>query len=213
MGLWYFYYLTMLSHPELAPVARLDFVARGSRGPGWYVRYLVDGSPVTERLAIEIGADAFGAIEEAAEYLGCQVDQIEFGGPVWPKPLDGMVDAAGTLEYIAAQAAEAVEHDGEWQLLSQADREAEPDARRHERREAENVLLFGPVAGRVMNLSESGMGIEIHRPLRLATRDLFVTEHGDSKLELIGEVRWCRKVGSWNGDRPPIYHAGITIIR
>ena len=81
---------------ELSPVARLDFVARGSNPPGWYVCYAVDGRPTSERLEIEIGADAFGAIAQAADYLGCSVEQIEFGGPVWPRPLDGMVDADGT---------------------------------------------------------------------------------------------------------------------
>jgi len=203
----------MSSQVELAPVARLDFVARGSGGPGWYVRYLVDGQPVSERLEIEIGADAFGAIEEAAQYLKCRVDQIEFGGPVWPKPLDGMVDADGTLEYVTDHHPKLSNHEGDWRLLSKAEHDSEIDARRFERRETKNMFLFGPVTGRVLNLSDAGMGIEIARPLRLDTRDLFIAKNRDSKIELHGEVRWCRMVDAKSSNQPPVYHAGITIIR
>ena len=202
----------MSSQVELAPVARLDFVARGSGGPGWYIRYLVDGQPVSERLTIEIGADAFGAIEEAAHYLKCRVDQIEFGGPVWPKPLDGLVDANETLEYVANRHPRVSDHDGNWRRLARTEKD-DVDARRFERRKIKNMILFGPVTGRVLNLSDAGMGIEIARPLRLETRDLFVAKNRDSEIELHGEVRWCRMVDAKSSNKPPVYQAGITIIR
>ncbi len=197
---------------QLAPVARLDFVARGSTEPGWYIRYEIDGRPRSERLAIEIGADAFGAIGEAAEYLGCGIDQIEFGGPVWPKPLDGMVDEKGTLEYVTELLPRIDEGDGEWRTLTLEDPEKDPDARRFERREVEGVLLYGPVYGRILNWSESGMGIEIGQPLRLEARELFVAKGKRSKIELYGEVRWCRKVEAKSFDELPAYFAGVALV-
>ncbi len=197
---------------ELSPVARLDFVARGSNPPGWYVCYAVDGRPTSERLEIEIGADAFGAIAQAADYLGCSVEQIEFGGPVWPRPLDGMVDADGTLEYVVDRSPGRSARDGEWRLLGRPHSDRGRDNRRFARLELEDVELYGPVRGRVMNQSEIGLGIEIARPLRLETRKLFLAEGRRTKIELYGEVRWCRKVDEDSRKRPPTYHAGITVI-
>ncbi len=208
----------MSSQPELAPVARLDFVATGAGEPGWYIRYVVDGRPINERLAIAVGADAFGAIEEAAEKLGCAVEQIEFGGPVWPMPLDGMVDANETLEFVAdvlPAIGENAAHDGgEWRLLQPVGPRERVDQRRYTRRKVEGVLLYGPIYGRVLNWSEAGMGIEISRPLRLEARDLFVAKGKRSRIEHFGEVRWCHRIDDQTDllDEMPTYHAGITLL-
>ena len=205
-------YWKMRQQVELSPVARLDFVARGSNEPGWYVRYAIDGQPTSERLEIEIGADAFGAITQAAHYLGCGVEQIEFGGPVWPRPLDGMVDADETLEYVVDRSPGMSASDGEWRLLGNRRSNGGRDNRRFARLDLEGVELYGPVHGRVMNRSETGLGIEIARPLRLETRKLFLAEGRRTKIELYGEVRWCRKVDENSSKRPPTYRAGITLI-
>ena len=202
----------MRSQAQLAPVARLDFVGRGDREPGWYIRYVVNGRPISERLSIEIGADAFGAIGQAADQLGCSVDEIEFGGPVWPMPLDGMVDANETLEYVADLLPGINDHEGEWRHLGRLGSEDKIDARRYARKVVDGVLLYGPIYGRVLNWSEAGMGIEVSRPLRLETRELFVAKGKRSKIELFGEVRWCRRVDGDPLDSTPTYHAGITLI-
>ena len=210
----------MSSQTDLSPIARLDFVATGNRRPGWYVRYEVYGRPASERLPIEIGADAFGAISEAAEYLGCRVDQIEFGGPIWPMPLDGHVESDETLEFVtepSPEIEEDVEDDtGEWQLVTQPEpiQEARPrvEARRFPRRKAEGVLLYGPVYGQVLDWSEAGMGIEIGQPLEVASRKLFLAKGDHSKIELHGEVRWCRMIHDAAFGDSPTYHAGIQLV-
>ena len=206
----------MSTRLEFAPIAQLDFVADGNLRPGWYVRYQVHGRPASERLPIEIGADAFGAMSEAAEFLGCSVDQIEFGGPIWPKPLDGMVDADETLEYIANSTPELVPDDGTWRLQEHQGADPEPktrvEARQSARRVTKDVLLYGPVYGRVLNWSESGMGIEIGQPLRLESRELFQAKGKRSMLELYGEVCWCRKIHRGDHGESPSYHAGVNLI-
>jgi hypothetical protein len=197
---------------ELSPIALLDFVARGSTKPGWYVRYAIGGRPASERREIEVGADAFGAITQAAHYLGCNVEQIEFGGPVWPKPLDGMVDADETLEYVIDRSPGMSVSDGQWRLLGLRRSNGGRDNRRFARLDLDDVELYGPLPGRVINWSEAGLGIETARPLRLETRKLFLAEGRRTKIELYGEVRWCRKIDGSSGKRPPTYRAGITLI-
>jgi len=197
--------------PDLTPVARLDFVGKGSHAPGWYVRYVVDGRPKSERLPIEIGADAFGAVDLAAARLGCRAEQIAVGGPVWPEPLDGIVDADGTLEFVSDLIPGLTDREGEWRLLTGSGYENENEARRYARREVKGVYLHLPARGKVLNWSEYGMGVEICRPLCLATRFLFEAQGKRSRLELYGEVRWCRAVEGLPLAGEARYRAGIIL--
>jgi hypothetical protein len=203
----------MRSQLDLAPVARLDFVGQGAENPGWYIRYSVNGRPTSERLSIEIGADAFGAVELAADHLGCRVDQIEFGGPVWPVPLDGLVPAEGTLEFMPDPESDAIDS-GDWHCLTGSLPGSEFDARRSERLSVEGIRLRSPALGRVLNWSEFGMGIEIGRPLIVDSRRLFKAHGKRSHIDLLGEVRWCHIVEGLPlaHKSGPIYRAGVTLI-
>jgi len=208
----------MTIQPDSRPVARLDFVGKGSRAPGWYVRYVVDGRRKSERLPIEVGADAFGAVASAADYLGCRADQIAVGGPAWPEPLDGMVDGDETLEFVADLMPGLTDRQGEWRLLTQErprndnKRSGFKEPRRYDRRNVDGLDLYLPARGRVMNWSEKGMGVEIQRPLRASTRCLFEAKGKRSRIELYGEVRWCHIVEGLALDSPALYRAGITLI-
>ena len=55
---------------EMAPVARLEFSDESSPEPGWHIQYPINGRETTIRLAIDLGVDAFGAVEFAAAELG-----------------------------------------------------------------------------------------------------------------------------------------------
>jgi hypothetical protein len=203
----------MLAQLDLAPVARLDFVGQGSENPGWYLRYEVGGQERSERLDVALGADAFGAVEFAADHLGCSPERIEFGGPVWPVPLDGLVPAEGTLEFLPDPDSTDIDS-GDWQGLSEPLPGADQDARRSSRRVVQGVRLRSPALGRVLNWSEFGMGIEIGRPLMVESRRLFKAQGKRSAMEIFGEVRWCRMVeglplASKTG---PLYRAGVILI-
>jgi hypothetical protein len=203
----------MLSQPDFVPVARLDFLGPGSDRPGWYVRYTAGGRSVSERLDIQLGADAFGAIEVAAEHLGCSVEEIEFGGPVWPVPLDGLVPAEGTLEFVPDPESDEIDS-GDWQGLSTPFEESVADARRSPRRLVKGLELDSPHKGRILNWSESGMGVEICRPLIIEARTLFKARGKRSVIELLGEVRWCHMVEGLPlfHEAGPRYRAGIVLI-
>ncbi len=197
---------------DLTPVARLDFVGKSSHAPGWYIRYVIDGRPRSERLPIELGADAFGAVELAAAHLGCRAEEIAVGGPVWPEPLDGMVDAEETLEFIADDMPSLTDRDGEWRLVTDSGPQFENDARRYARRTVDGLYLRVPAPGKIMNWSEQGMGVEICRPLRIDTRVLFEAQGKKSKMELFGEVRWCSIVEGLPLATEARYRAGIDLI-
>jgi len=208
----------MENQPDLKPVARLEFVGKGSHAPGWYVRHVINGRPKSVRLPIEIGADAFGAVDSAARYLGCRVDQIAVGGPTWPEPLDGMVDSEETLEFVADLMPGLTDRQGEWQLMA-SDRHqndnyvpAYSEPRQFARKTVTGVNLYIPAKGRIVNWSEAGMGIEVRRPLRVSTRSVFEAQGKRSRIELYGEVRWCYLVEGLPLDSPAIYRAGITLI-
>lgn len=208
----------MTIQPDLRPVARLEFVGKGSHAPGWYVRYVADGRRKSERLPIEVGADAFGAVASAAAYLGCRVDQIAVGGPAWPEPLDGMVDRSETLEFVTDQMLGLTDREGEWRLVTQERHQNDnrqsvyKEPRRHDRRDVDGLDLYLPARGRVMNWSEHGMGIEIQRPLRVSTRCRFEAQGKRSRIELFGEVCWCHIVEGLPLDSPVLYRAGIALI-
>lgn len=203
----------MLAQLDLTPVARLDFVGQGSENPGWYLRYEVGGQARSERLDVALGADAFGAVEYAADHLGCSPELIEFAGPVWPIPLDGLVPAEGTLEFMPDPERTDIDS-GDWQGLSGSFAGVDHDARKSGRRAVKGVRLRSPALGKILDWSEFGMGIEIGRPLMVESRRLFKAQGKRSAIEIFGEVRWCRMVeglplASKTG---PIYRAGIILI-
>jgi hypothetical protein len=55
------------------------------------------------------------------------------------------------------------------------------------------------------------MGVEVCRPLRIFTRFLFEAEGKKSRIELYGEVRWCRIVEGLPLASEARYRAGITL--
>lgn len=197
---------------ELVPIARVDFEGRESPSPGWYVRYVAKGRQRRERLPIEVGADAFGAVETAAENLGCRADQVSVGGPVWPEPLDGLVDAGGTLEFVSDLVPGFRNREGAWCPLTEQNPLNDNEARRHARREVEDVNLYLPARGRVRNWSERGMGVEIYSPLTVSTRFLFEAKGRHSSVELFGEVRWCREVIELPLGSATLYRVGISLV-
>lgn len=203
----------MSIHTDLSPVARVEFVGKDSNEPGWYVRYVVNGEPMSERLPIEVGADAFGAVDLAAAHLGCRADQITVGGPVWPEPLDGMVDAEGTLEFVADLLPGITDRSGEWQILKGPRYQNDNKSRRYARREVDGVVLYFPAHGKVVDWSQYGMGIEIDRPLRTSNRFLFEAKGKKSSMELFGEVRWCHAIDEDDHlEAGAVYRAGVTIL-
>lgn len=92
----------------------------------------------------------------------------------------------------------------------------DPGVRRNDRRTVDNVYLFNPVPGRVVDLCASGLGVETRDALPLAKRDLFsIGDDAMVRAKLRAEVRWCRLARTEsrsNGDVISIYRSGIEFV-
>lgn len=86
--------------------------------------------------------------------------------------------------------------------------------RSHTRRKAEDVGLEAPIKGRIIDLSEAGLGVESSQPLEVCRQYVFRMRTRRARPEFLGEVRWCRleSLGSGDGKTAPVYRAGIALV-
>jgi hypothetical protein len=72
------------TEPRRQIVARLWYADGGDLRAGWYVQYYLYGQLETCALWTEHPQDLERARAEAAELVGCWLDQIQLGGEEWP---------------------------------------------------------------------------------------------------------------------------------
>ncbi len=91
-----------------------------------------------------------------------------------------------------------------------------PDERRWRRIPARNLAVRNPVPGRVIDLTEDGMGIECNQPLRVFECYPFTLVVGRaSKFHNQGEVRWSRLTAAGvnaKGEPELVYRVGIAFL-
>ena len=86
--------------------------------------------------------------------------------------------------------------------------------RRHRRYRTENLLIDNPVVGRVVNLSQTGFGIETLESLAVGESYLFRVRLGEKHLRLPGRIQWCRLTATeaaGDSDLQPVYKAGVAL--
>ena len=86
--------------------------------------------------------------------------------------------------------------------------------RGYPRRKVARVSLEGPIKGLIVDLSETGLGVESSEPLEVLKHYVFRLRTARARPEFLGEVRWCRldSVGSGDGKKAPVYRAGVVIL-
>ncbi len=88
--------------------------------------------------------------------------------------------------------------------------------RRNDRKVVDNVFLFNPVPGRVLDLCASGLGVETRDALPLAKQDFFsIGDDAMVRAKLRARVRWCRLARTEsrsNGDVISIYRSGVEFV-
>lgn len=90
------------------------------------------------------------------------------------------------------------------------------DRRRKSRRMADSTFVVGSVSGRLVDVSEWGLGLEAQQPLPVLKEGTFTLGISKARPQFQGEIRWCRLIGtaeSANGEQSPIYRAGIALSR
>ncbi len=89
-----------------------------------------------------------------------------------------------------------------------------------EEREAKRVLtrnlgVCNPVVGRVVDLTENGLGIECDQPLRVRDQYPFTLVCRSGRFHKTGEVRWSRLTSTGLDDtgRPKtVYRVGVAFV-
>lgn len=75
------------------------------------------------------------------------------------------------------------------------------------------VALESPIRAAVVDVSESGMGLESGDPLRVSASYVFRVRLGRRDLGLPGKVEWCRLTGTRRRKGDPyatVYRAGVS---
>ena len=70
-----------------------------------------------------------------------------------------------------------------------------------------------PIGAAVVDVSESGMGIESNRQLRVGASYVFRVQAGAKSFGMPGKVEWCRFAGTdgaAGGEHSAIYKAGVS---
>ncbi len=68
----------------------------------------------------------------------------------------------------------------------------------------------------VLNLSTSGMAVEVSEALKVGTTYPFTMTHRENQISVDGNVQWCRFAGTVpiaKGEHRPIYKAGISFTK
>ena len=89
------------------------------------------------------------------------------------------------------------------------------EARRHYRKFVDGIVLADPVPGRLLDISEAGMGVETRSPLPVRGRKEFILASGSRSRAIRGEVRWCRLTDTIplpHGERASVYRSGIAFV-
>lgn len=89
------------------------------------------------------------------------------------------------------------------------------EARRHHRESILDLVLRNPVAGEVIDISVSGLGLESSDSLVPLSRQRFTLGIGEARATVLVEVRWCklaRTMTNDDDDSEPFYRAGVSLL-
>ncbi len=91
-------------------------------------------------------------------------------------------------------------------------RENERLRRRHRRFPTSQIRVDAPIAGTVLNISESGIAVETEGKLMVGNSYFFRMRHGSRILTLPGTVEWCRMTATQTeeGESALVYRAGVA---
>jgi len=87
------------------------------------------------------------------------------------------------------------------------------DPRVQERYATRDIAVEFPIGAAVLDVSESGMGIESNQQLRVGADYVFRVQMGAKSFGLPGKVEWCRFArtkGSDGAEYSAVYKAGVS---
>lgn len=90
------------------------------------------------------------------------------------------------------------------------------DPRAQARYATRDIAVEFPIGAAVLDVSESGMGIESNQQLRVGADYVFRVQMGPKSFGLPGKVEWCRFTrtrGIDGRDRAAVYKAGVSFAQ
>ncbi len=87
--------------------------------------------------------------------------------------------------------------------------------RRHQRYRTQSLLIDNPVIGRVVNVGQGGLAVEMVESLSVGQSYLFKVRLGDKHMRLSGRIQWCRLTATeaaGDSDAQPVYKAGVALV-
>ncbi len=84
--------------------------------------------------------------------------------------------------------------------------------RRHRRFPTSQIRVDSPIAATVLNISESGIALEMSAKLMVGGSYFFRLRHGSKILSVPGTVEWCRMTATptGEGESKLVYRAGVA---
>lgn len=132
--------------------------------------------------------------------VAAELGWYEGSSSEWREDVDRLID---TLESL----------DGESRAV--APNPSTNDARRSPRRAVDAVDVLNPVRGAVLDISDSGLGVETRGPFSVPEEVQLSIGPGVAYAKIRAQVRWCVLVRTERfdgGDVVPIYRSGLAFV-
>ncbi len=118
----------------------------------------------------------------------------------WIDEVDRLIEEVEGLDALAAEAFQE---------------EAIQNTRCSSRRTVRSVQVLNPIHGTVVDMSESGLGIETHGPFSVPETVQLSIGQAVASAKIRVQVRWCELIRTEsysNGDVVPIYRSGLEFL-
>ena len=93
--------------------------------------------------------------------------------------------------------------------------DGQSERRGKKRLAAKTPFVAGSFSGRLVDMSETGLGVEVGKPFPVRLRTTVTLEIPTVRPSFRGEVRWCRltnTIRTAESSVSPIYRAGIALL-
>lgn len=142
-----------------------------------------------------------GEHQIAAERVAMELGWSDGQSEDWLDDVDQLIENLDSLDILASAAPDEAN--------------GKSDSRRSPRRAVRSVHVLNPVQGTVVDMSETGLGVETHGPFSVPERVFLSIGEAVASAKIRAEVRWCvlvRTESFNNGDVVPIYRSGLAFL-
>lgn len=141
-----------------------------------------------------------GERQIAADRVALELGWEEEHSDDWLDDVDRLIESVDALDHLAEMSGPGAEGQ---------------NSRRSLRRAVRSVQVLNPVQGTVLDMSETGLGVETHGPFAVPEKIHLSIGQAVASAKIRAEVRWCvlvRTESFNNGDVMPVYRSGLAFV-